>query len=61
MARGAKAHKSSNDPTDPEDVITIAFYSQRGTRFLSGHVHERGTYNLTESRAGKGKGKGKGK
>ncbi|RAL06583.1 uncharacterized protein BO97DRAFT_401728 [Aspergillus homomorphus CBS 101889] len=58
--QGAKAHKSSKDPADPEDVITIGFYSQNGTRLLSGHVHENGTYKLAESRAGKGKGKGQG-
>jgi hypothetical protein len=58
--RGAKAHKSSRDPSDPDDVLTIAFYSQNGTRMLSGHVHDNGTYRLAESRAGKGKGnKGK--
>ncbi|KAE8400565.1 hypothetical protein BDV37DRAFT_286569 [Aspergillus pseudonomiae] len=59
--QGARAHKSSKDPTDPDDVITIAFYSQNGTRQLSGHVHVDGTYNIAESRAGKGKGKGQGK
>ncbi|KAB8265974.1 hypothetical protein BDV32DRAFT_42 [Aspergillus pseudonomiae] len=61
LSRGARAHKSSKDPTDPDDVITIAFYSQNGTRQLSGHVHVDGTYNIAESRAGKGKGKGQGK
>jgi hypothetical protein len=55
--RGAKAHTSSKDPTDTDDVITIGFYSQNGTRLLSGHVHADGTYKLAESRAGKGKGK----
>ncbi|KAF9885148.1 hypothetical protein FE257_000674 [Aspergillus nanangensis] len=54
--QGAKAHKSSKDPSDLDDVLTIAFYSQNGTRLLSGHVHENGTYKLAESRAGKGKG-----
>ncbi|KAG2001297.1 hypothetical protein GB937_010316 [Aspergillus fischeri] len=55
--QGAKAHTSSKDPTDTDDVITIGFYSQNGTRLLSGHVHADGTYKLAESRAGKGKGK----
>lgn len=55
--RGAKAHQSHKDPTDPMDVLTIGFYSQSGTRLLSGHVHEDGTYKLAESRAGKGKAK----
>ncbi|KAJ5943167.1 hypothetical protein N7516_003335 [Penicillium verrucosum] len=54
--QGEMAHKSSKDPSDPDDVLTIAFYSQNGTRLLSGHVHENGTYKLAESRAGKGKG-----
>ncbi|KAL3429150.1 hypothetical protein BDV09DRAFT_180876 [Aspergillus tetrazonus] len=56
--QGAKAHKSSKDPTDDDDVLTIAFYSQNGTRLLSGHVREDGTYRLAESRAGKGKAQG---
>jgi hypothetical protein len=60
LARGAKAHKSHKDPTDPDDVLTIAFYSQNGTRLLSGHVHENGTYKVAESRARKGKGKAQG-
>ncbi|KAG5760586.1 hypothetical protein H9Q72_011301 [Fusarium xylarioides] len=55
--QGAKAHKSSRDPTDPDDVITLAFYSVNGTRLLSGHVHENGSYKLAESRMGKGKAK----
>lgn len=58
LDRGAKPHKSSKDPSDPDDVLTIAFYSQNGTRLLSGHVHENGTYKLSESRAGKGKRQG---
>lgn len=57
-SRGAKAYKSSKDLTDDDDVLTIAFYSQNGTRLLGGHVHEDGTYKLAESRAGKGKAAG---
>ncbi|KAL2261788.1 hypothetical protein VTK26DRAFT_3368 [Humicola hyalothermophila] len=54
--QGAKAHKPSKDPSDPNDVITLGFYSSGGTRWLSGHVHEDATYKLEESRSGKGKG-----
>ncbi|KAM5463192.1 hypothetical protein MauCBS54593_007602 [Microsporum audouinii] len=55
--QGAKAHKSSSDPSDPENVLTLGFFSQNGTRILSGHVHLSGTFKLAESRAGKKKGK----
>lgn len=48
---------SSKDPTDTQEVITVAFYSKNGTRLLSGHVHQNGTYNLAERRAGRGTGK----
>ncbi|KAI1909606.1 hypothetical protein LOZ12_001372 [Ophidiomyces ophidiicola] len=58
MIQGAKAHKSSKDPTDSKDTINVGFYSKNGTRFLSGHAHEDGSYKLTESRAGRGKAKG---
>ncbi|EEQ28142.1 hypothetical protein McanMca71_006985 [Microsporum canis] len=54
--QGALAHKSSKDPSDPHDVITLGFFSQNGTRFLSGHVHLDGSFKLAESRSGRGKG-----
>ncbi|KAE8348354.1 hypothetical protein BDV28DRAFT_152920 [Aspergillus coremiiformis] len=59
--QGGKAHKSKKDPTDPDDIITIGFYSKSGTRLLSGHVHANGSYKLAESRAGRGQGKSQGK
>ncbi|RMD42064.1 hypothetical protein DV735_g3062, partial [Chaetothyriales sp. CBS 134920] len=51
--QGAKAHKPHKDPSDPEEVITLGFYSANGSRVLSGHVHQDGSYKLAESRMGK--------
>ncbi|KAJ9272126.1 hypothetical protein DTO212C5_1889 [Paecilomyces variotii] len=59
MIQGANAHQSSKDPSDTQKVITLAFFNKSGTRMLSGHVHEDGTFKLAESRAGKGKAKTK--
>ncbi|PYH38663.1 MFS general substrate transporter [Aspergillus neoniger CBS 115656] len=58
--QGAKAHNSSKVPTDDKKVITVGFYSKNGIRLLSGHVHEDGSYQLFESRAGKEMGRGQG-
>ncbi|KAK2052811.1 hypothetical protein LY76DRAFT_650295 [Colletotrichum caudatum] len=51
--QGAKAHKSSKDPNETQDVITLAFYSHKGTRIGSVHAREDGTYTFQSSRAGR--------
>ncbi|RBQ86393.1 hypothetical protein VDGD_20757 [Verticillium dahliae] len=51
--QGAKAHKSSKDPNETQDVITLGFYSARGTRIGSAHAREDGTYTFQASRAGR--------
>ncbi|EFQ28085.1 uncharacterized protein GLRG_03229 [Colletotrichum graminicola M1.001] len=51
--QGAKAHKSSKDPNETQDVITLAFYSHKGTRIGSAHAREDGTYTFQASRAGR--------
>jgi hypothetical protein len=50
LKRGAKAHKPSKDPNETQDVITLAFYSARGTRIGSAHAREDGTYTFQASR-----------
>ncbi|KAB8253551.1 hypothetical protein BDV32DRAFT_156041 [Aspergillus pseudonomiae] len=50
---GDQSHKSSKDPSDPKDVVTLAMFSERGTRLGSAHIHEDGTFNDFPSRAGK--------
>ncbi|KAB8270695.1 hypothetical protein BDV30DRAFT_161825 [Aspergillus minisclerotigenes] len=37
---GDKAHKSPKDPSDPKEVVTLAMFSERGTRLGSAHIHE---------------------
>ncbi|RAH84390.1 hypothetical protein BO86DRAFT_242394 [Aspergillus japonicus CBS 114.51] len=50
---GSQAHKSSKDPTDPKNCVTLAMFSERGTRIASAHIHEDGTFNDFPSRAGR--------
>ena len=51
--RGAKAHKSSKDVNETQEVITIGFFSANGTRVGSAHAREDGTYAFFTSRAGR--------
>ncbi|ODA80586.1 hypothetical protein RJ55_03545 [Drechmeria coniospora] len=51
--QGAKAHKSSKDPTETQNVITLAFYSIKGTRVGSAHACEDGGFTFHPSRAGR--------
>ncbi|KAB8356543.1 hypothetical protein FH972_024126 [Carpinus fangiana] len=53
--RGSSPRKSTKDPSDNKDVITVGYYTASGTRLPSVHVHEDGTYNEFLSRAGKNK------
>lgn len=40
--RGAKPHKSNDDPSDPNDVISVRFTDSNGKRVASAHVYEDG-------------------
>ncbi|KAJ5803704.1 uncharacterized protein N7518_000007 [Penicillium psychrosexuale] len=51
--QGALAHTSAKDPTEKEKIVTVGYYSARGTRLLSSHVRRDGSYTSWESRAGK--------
>ncbi|CAK1362661.1 uncharacterized protein RHO25_007083 [Cercospora beticola] len=54
--QGAQPHKSSKDPNDPKQVITISYHTAKGTRVTSVHVHDDNTFVEFPSRnAGKGK------
>lgn len=54
--RGSEPHKSSKDPSDSKEVITISYHTAKGTRVTSVHVHNDATYKEFPSRnAGKGK------
>ncbi|EFY88141.1 hypothetical protein MAC_05879 [Metarhizium acridum CQMa 102] len=50
--QGAMAHKSHKDPNETQNVITLTFYSAKGTRIGSAHAREDGTYSFRPSRAG---------
>ena len=41
--RGALAHKSFDDPSDPDDVISIQLLDVNNSRIKSKHVHQDGT------------------
>ncbi|KAK2051310.1 hypothetical protein LY76DRAFT_675779, partial [Colletotrichum caudatum] len=51
--QGVKAYKSNKDPSETQDVITLAFYSARGNRIGSVHARKDGTYTFQSSRAGR--------
>ncbi|KAL1587939.1 hypothetical protein WHR41_03409 [Cladosporium halotolerans] len=54
--QGSQPHKSSKDPSDQKDVITISYHTAKGTRVTSVHVHDDGTFIEFPSRnAYKGK------
>lgn len=57
-SRGTTAHRSSKDPSDPKEVITISYHTGKGSRLLSIHAHDDGTWNEFFSRAGKNVGGG---
>jgi hypothetical protein len=40
--RGAKPHKSNDDPSEPNDVISVRFTDSNGKRVASAHVYEDG-------------------
>ncbi|KAK2858367.1 hypothetical protein FQN49_004798, partial [Arthroderma sp. PD_2] len=53
--QGTRPHRSSRDPADKKDVITVSYHDEKGTRILSIHAHSDGTWNEYFSRAGRNK------
>ncbi|GLA41061.1 hypothetical protein AnigIFM63309_008905 [Aspergillus niger] len=51
--QGAKAHVSSKDRSDPEQVITVGLKTQGGVRVGTLHVHLGGSFKFFPSRAGR--------
>ncbi|GKZ23614.1 hypothetical protein AbraIFM66951_009889 [Aspergillus brasiliensis] len=51
--QGAKAHLSSKDRSDPEQVITVGLKTQGGVRVGTLHVHLSGSFKFFPSRAGR--------
>ncbi|EGE01732.1 hypothetical protein TEQG_00776 [Trichophyton equinum CBS 127.97] len=51
--QGTKPHQSSKDKSDKKDVVTVGYYTAKGTRILTIHAHEDGTWVEFLSRAGK--------
>ncbi|GAB1195920.1 hypothetical protein APSETT444_005185 [Aspergillus pseudonomiae] len=44
--RGSEPHKSHDDPTDPQDVISVRMKDENDSRLGTAHVHEDGTSKL---------------
>jgi hypothetical protein len=44
--KGSVPHKSHDDPSDPEEVISIRFKDENGSRLGTAHVHEDGSGNV---------------
>ncbi|KAK2752470.1 hypothetical protein FQN54_008132 [Arachnomyces sp. PD_36] len=55
IIQGSQAHKSSKDPLDPKNVVTLAMYDENDVRVGSAHIHEDGTFTDHPSRAGESK------
>ncbi|KAK2759996.1 hypothetical protein FQN54_002732 [Arachnomyces sp. PD_36] len=55
--QGTRPHRSSRDPTDTKEVITVSYHDERGVRLLSIHAHSDGTWNEFLSRSGRSKSK----
>lgn len=53
LYRGSKAHFSSKDRDDKQEVITVGLQTNAGTRIGSLHVHLSGTFKFFPSRAGR--------
>ncbi|EER39563.1 conserved hypothetical protein [Histoplasma capsulatum H143] len=53
--QGTRPHRSSKDPFDTKEVITVSFHDDKGTRLLSIHAHDDGTWKEYFSRAGRSK------
>ncbi|KAL4780117.1 hypothetical protein BJX76DRAFT_351233 [Aspergillus varians] len=51
--QGALAHESAKDKEEKEKIVTVGFYSVGGTRLLSSHIRQNGSFKSWESRAGK--------
>ncbi|KAH7305151.1 hypothetical protein BKA65DRAFT_486084 [Rhexocercosporidium sp. MPI-PUGE-AT-0058] len=56
--QGTTAHRSSKDPSGSKEVITISYHTGKGSRLLSIHAHDNGTWNEFFSRARKNAGGG---
>lgn len=53
ILRGSRAHRSTTDPSDPQEVIAVRYYTARGLRLLSIHAHDDGTWKEFLSRPGR--------
>ncbi|OOF97572.1 hypothetical protein ASPCADRAFT_129252 [Aspergillus carbonarius ITEM 5010] len=51
--QGAKAHISSKDKSDLEEVITVGLQTRGGLRIGTLHVHLNGSFKFFASRAGR--------
>ncbi|PYI11026.1 hypothetical protein BO78DRAFT_161085 [Aspergillus sclerotiicarbonarius CBS 121057] len=51
--QGAKAHVSSKDRTDLEQVITVGLQTDAGLRVGTLHIHLNGSFKFFASRAGR--------
>ncbi|KAF2167818.1 hypothetical protein M409DRAFT_53781 [Zasmidium cellare ATCC 36951] len=50
--QGSKLHKSSKDPNEKLDVVTVSIHTEKGTRLESDHVREDGTSTQKTTRSG---------
>lgn len=53
LHRGSKAHLSSKDRSDKQNVLTVGLQTHKGTRVGSVHIHADGTFKFLASRVGR--------
>ncbi len=56
ILRGTKLHKSTEDPNEEMDVLTVVVQAKKGKKdilLLSGHIREDGTFKTHETRTGR--------
>ncbi|KAE8141851.1 hypothetical protein BDV38DRAFT_278632 [Aspergillus pseudotamarii] len=53
FSTGTTPHESKKDKTDDKKVVTVSYHTKSGTRYLSIHAHEDGTWKEFLSRSGR--------
>ncbi|KAF2150846.1 hypothetical protein K461DRAFT_296079 [Myriangium duriaei CBS 260.36] len=51
--QGTKLHKSTKDPNETEEVVSVSVLTESGTRLLSGHAQASGGFTTHTARAGR--------
>lgn len=50
LTRGTSPHKSHDDPTDPDDIISVRLYNAKEQRLATAHAHKNGMGSVKKAR-----------